>query len=108
LHVIVCPSQTQDAQSPSLKHASPEPVGPGEHVGPPLELELLVPGHMPAIMPPAFTHCAGQAVSRHAVAETDTAEALPQPSLAVQAATVPDWERQATRHVQFASLKHAW
>lgn len=32
-HVIVHESQLHDAQSPSLKHGWPDPVGPGVHAG---------------------------------------------------------------------------
>jgi hypothetical protein len=87
-------------------------VGPGVHVGAPLELELLLPlvmgAHMPLPMPPAFSHWLGQASARQFAVALETEDAGPQLSALVHAATVPPWNRQPTRQEQLVSTAHAW
>jgi hypothetical protein len=96
LQVIVCASHPHDAQSPSLKQGSPDPVGPGVHEGTPLleELlleELLPAPHIPVPMAPGPSHWLGHAVSRQVAVVAATAEGVPQLSALVQLVTEPPW-----------------
>ncbi len=94
MQVIVCESQTHDAQSPLLKHESPGANMP-VHELPPLELlvveadpppEPIDPGHMALPIPPGFSHALGQNEPRHAAVDSDAGDGEPQ--AVVHAATV--------------------
>ena len=81
-------------------HAAPLELEP--------ELPLLIGGHMPPAMPPAFSHWLGHASARHAAVVLETDDATPQLSVAVQAATVPPCPKQTTRQEQLVSAEQAW
>ena len=104
----------QDAQSPSLKHGSPDANDPGVHgalVVPPLELELPPPldphMHAPVIVA-IVPHAAGQLTLRHAAAAEPTGSRGPQFAGWAQKASVFPPNLQLTQHRQLRSLEHAW